>query len=297
MLLVRKLIRYITRGFWQFITKGVWRLAVYDDGRLIKLNQSANISAADPFIWRLSDGRYIILFESYAPFERPKKGVIYLGIYNPVSNTLSNVQLLHEEEYHISFPSLVAIQEQVYLCYEASKSGEVKVRAFDESSLQVSRESHVLLSNVTALDPYLFASDCGIFLVFSSGKDDEMSTRLYHACDLKSKFVEHDCSPISKGRKFGRVASTFFSKDQNLYRAAQSNIMSYGDTMYVFRIDQISATQYKEVCLGKMTRPIGVSNMHTRTEYDGICIVDYDTFGISVTKWRYLWNIIKTKVL
>ena len=60
---MKKLINFIHRGANQFITNGVWRMAVYRDGKLIDINQTANVSAADPFIWQKKDGSFTLLFE------------------------------------------------------------------------------------------------------------------------------------------------------------------------------------------------------------------------------------------
>ena len=83
---MKKLINFIHRGANQFITNGVWRMAVYRDGKLIDINQTANVSAADPFIWQKKDGSFTLLFESYSPFKIQKRGIDGNNYFLALSN-------------------------------------------------------------------------------------------------------------------------------------------------------------------------------------------------------------------
>ena len=294
---MQKLINFICRGFNQFITKGVWRMAVYQNGKLIDICQTVNISAADPFIWQKQDGSFLLLFESYSPFKILKRGRIYIGDFDPDSFSLSNVKLLHEESGHVSFPTLVNIRGQVYFCCEASYRHEIALWKFDENSISTYGERNKILSEVKGVDPFFFATSDHIFLLFSCGNRDNSVTRLYHASDLVGKFQEHPDSPIAKGSRYGRIASTIFTSENNLFRTTQSNVISYGDGMNVFKVKTLTPTSYEEIDLGAMRRPLSVSNMHTRTEASDICIIDYYTYGLNLEKWKFLWKIIKKKHL
>lgn len=294
---MQKLINFIRRGINQFITNGVWRMAVYQNGKLIDISQTVNISAADPFIWQKQDGSFLLLFESYSPFEKFKRGRIYVGDFDPDSFSLSNVKLLHEEAGHVSFPTLVNIRGQVYFCCETSYRHEIALWKFDENSNSTYDKRKKILSEVKGLDPFFFATSDHIYLLFSIGNRDNSVTKLYHSSDLDGKFHEHPDSPIAKGNKYGRIASTIFNSDNNLFRATQSNVISYGDGMNIFKVKTITPSSYEEVDMGAMRRPLTVSNIHTLTEASDICIIDYYRYGLNFEKWKFLWKIIKKKHL
>jgi hypothetical protein len=294
---MRKFINFIRRGVNQFITNGVWRLAVYQDGKLIDISQTVNVSAADPFIWQKQDGSLILLFESYSPFKILKRGRIFIGDLDPDSFSLSNVKLLHEEAGHVSFPTLVNIRGQVYFCCEASYRHEIALWKFDENSSSTYDKRKTILSKVKGLDPFFFATSDHIYLFFSLGNRDNSVTRLYQSSDLDEKFHEHPDSPIAKGSRYGRIASSIFTFENKLFRTTQSNMISYGDGMNIFEVKILNTTSYKEIDLGEMKRPLTVSNIHTRTEADNICIIDYYKYGLNLKKWKFLWKMIRRKYL
>ena len=124
------------------------------------------------------------------------------------------------------------------------------------------------------LDPTLFAQSGKVFLFANVAAEGGSVLRLWVSDALAAPFAEHPASPIRLSPAGARMAGAILSAGGTLLRFGQDGRRGYGDGIVLFRIDRLSALDYRETRLGEL-RFDEVHGPHTLNFRDGSLVFDW----------------------
>jgi hypothetical protein len=154
------------------------------------------------------------------------------------------------EPFHLSFPFLFEHQGDLYMCPEASESGQVRVYRCTEFPLKWELET-IVMENVSAADTMLFQKAGKWWMLTSideSGAHDHCSELFLFSSDspLSTTWVPHPQNPIRIDSCGGRNAGLIIEGDR-IFRLAQcQGFDRYGHSLRVHEIKEVSESRYFE---------------------------------------------------
>ena len=209
---------------------------------------------ADPYIWRDQQQRLWILCEHYDE-DCDSLGRIALFEVNEDRQAVSHGIIL-EEHFHLSFPRLIEHGSKLYCTVESCKSRDVRLYESD-SITEGWKLRRVLLEGEGFIDPMLFMHEDGYWYLFVSTtsvpslkREVAPELRLFFCADLfNGEFCEHPQSPLMISSRGGRNGGML--RLDKTYRVAQQTGYGgvYGESIALFRIDELSPTAYRETPL------------------------------------------------
>lgn len=147
---------------------------------------------------------------------------------------------------HASYPFLFEFQGEIYCTPETYQAREVRlykaVRWPDQWVLV-----GTVLQDVPALDPTLFEYENRWWL-FCSIEGPHSNTKLYayHGESPFGPFVQHSLNPIKTSVTSGRPAGRPFKYEGRFFRPAQNSSTSYGGSLTLNRIDELTPSSFAE---------------------------------------------------
>ncbi len=200
--------------------------------------------AADPFpiVWR---DRTFIFFERLD--YRTNKGVIAaqeMGADGPIGPPLPAL----EEPWHLSYPFLIAHDDQLYMIPEASTSGAIAIYRCVEFPQKWSRVGE-LARGIEAADATIFqhAGQYWMTSIVRDGVGGYSDTLAIHfAPDLFGPWREHAQRPVFIDSRYARPAGNVVARDGALWRAVQDCSTGYGKRLAIARIDQLDAQTFRQ---------------------------------------------------
>lgn len=112
------------------------------------------------------------------------------------------------------------------------------------------------------LDPTLHRSGERLYLFGNIAERGSNLLYLWHAASLFGRFEAHPLNPIRISPRGARMAGAILEIGGEVIRLGQSFVGAYGDGIFAFRIDALSATDYRETPVGEI-RLDGVRGPHT----------------------------------
>jgi hypothetical protein len=209
----------------------------------------------DEVVWVEEQGHTRYLAD---PFPDPtgRTAIVLVEDYDHVSNrgVISAVDLdgdrrarpVLEPGVHASYPYLFEHGGEIYCTPETYQAGEVRLYravSWPDRWEQVA----TLLDRVEALDPTLVRHE-GRWWLFCTmrGPFSNLKLHLYHAIDLKGPYRPHDLNPVKTSITGARPAGTPFLKDGVLHRPAQDCSVSYGGSVTVNRVLNLTPSDFDE---------------------------------------------------
>lgn len=230
---------------------------------------------ADPFPVRTADGRFHVFFEELR-YDDWKGRIMAVEIV-PGRGALEPRPVL-ERAYHMSYPQVFAWRGQHYMLPETSANRTVTLfRCISFPDRWV--EEKDLLRDIDAVDATLAEID-GCWWMFvnvalpGAGNRDEL--HLYHAPSPLGPWTPHARNPVKSDCRSARPAGALFRRDGRLYRPAQNCGGSYGASVVIHRIDELTPGTYRETRVLEITpgAASGASRIHTLNRCDGLLVVD-----------------------
>jgi hypothetical protein len=272
----------------------MWQIGWLDSGLIKPVPKLAGLSHghvwfADPYIWKDKKERIWILCEQ---FDDHGDRVGRISLFRLHENkTLKPCGVVLSEPFHLSFPRLIEHQDSLYLTVESCQNLEVRIyaaAAITESwTLQ-----RILLQGEAFIDPVLFQHDDDRWYLFVSTtsapslkRETAPELRLFVSDNLlEGQFREHPQSPLLISSNGGRNAGLL--QQDHLYRVGQQTGFGgiYGQSIVVFRIDELSESTYRETaipCLpngfqpSHLKRCLRASHLHTLNNYGNILTYDF----------------------
>jgi len=175
---------------------------------------------------------------------------------------------------HFSYPATCTVAGEYYMVPETSEWSAARLYRLSCSTLEYIGELDVP-GRPRLLDPTLFETDGGWFLFANDEADGSSVLRLWRSDSLFGTFAEHNSSPIRISPAGSRMAgSIYVNADGTRFRLGQDIRLDYGNGIVMFRIDQLSPTDYRETEVGEI-RLAGLHGPHTLNFRDGEVVFDF----------------------
>jgi len=146
---------------------------------------------------------------------------------------------------HFSYPASLVTDDGAFLLPETCEWSQPRLYRFGPDGAQ---DAGVLKLDRPArlVDPTLLAHGGRIYLFANDFAEGDFVLRLWGAASLHERFDEHPASPILISPRGGRMGGLPIARAGSLYRVGQDGSGRYGDGIMLFRIEELSATDYRE---------------------------------------------------
>lgn len=246
---------------------------------------------ADPFILDVRTNVIKVLVEEFSYKEW--KGKISLLTIDKETFILKEIKVLLDIDTHLSFPFIFRNNKDIYVIPENSASGSLNIYKYDSKSECLSFEKKLI--NEPIIDPVLFKKN-NSFILFGTIRDKKENKDLYawESNELFGDYVLKTCSPIISSAKLGRRGGDFFEYENNLFSVSQNCLTTYGESLNICKITNLSSTDIKESLEAVITPDQNYSEgLHTFNCYKNICVVDGLTYLFS--PFRKIKRVISLK--
>lgn len=220
------------------------------------------LEMADPFVLS-KDGKDWLLFEAIA-----ENGLGKLIAANLADDKVADLsESILDLPHHLSWPFVFEWEGETYLVPETGSANHVglwKCQEFPGRWTKV----RTLLEGARFHDATLLHRDGRWWLFVAVGGEDpgdhSAELRIYHSADLlRSPFLSHPQNPIRLSVEGSRPAGKIFVRDGVVYRPAQDGRDGYGKGIIIYRIDQLSETNFAETPVSQIEPPSGTIGIHT----------------------------------
>lgn len=206
------------------------------------------IIVADPFLFVRGDTLYLF----YEQKKLYHDGVIMMTSTKDLQNWAPPRSVL-KEPFHLSFPYVFERDGNIYMIPETCANRSIRLyRAvnseltefvFVKKLLEMEDDSNVLISYS---DSSIWNKDNVTYLFTTVNCGGTNQLRLYYADDLLGPYKEHCKSPVVVSPKHGRNAGSLILYEGELYRPAQDCVHRYGDNVHLWKIIQLTPSEYQE---------------------------------------------------
>lgn len=199
---------------------------------------------ADPFVVK-HDGTHWLFYE-HMLFDEGK-GTIHVGRLDPQTGTLRDAREVLATPHHLSFPNVFQADGQWYMLPEQAKSGSVTLYRAEAFPWRWTQHRE-LLPGFPGIDPVLLRHDgkWWLFVTRDGGPCVDNNLHLYWSDSLDGEFVAHPLNPIRTGLFGSRMAGAILRDGDELVRPGQDGRGGYGAGLALYRIDELTATSYRE---------------------------------------------------
>ena len=258
-------------GF-QFVNH--WRDSVLHRCQIIENPMGSYL--ADPFvIYR--DGRYFCFLEEYE-FSRDK-GVI--SVYEVSKHSTERLGVVVDESFHLSFPFLFEIGQDLYMCPETSEADEIRLYKCITFPCEW-RYEKTLMHNVSAVDTILFEKD-GIFWMLtnicSAGVGENASElHIFWSNNfLSDEWHKHSGNPVVFDSRYARNGGLIFDGEEILRVFQKQGCDVYGESFGVAKITEITKTTFVEEEIASVTPDFlsGLRGTHSMSNSHRLVAIDF----------------------
>lgn len=230
---------------------------------------------ADPFAIR-HRGQTYCFFEEL-PY-RSRRGQISYALLDDLDRRKQLVpQRAIARPFHLSYPFLVAYEDEIICIPEAFESGRVTAyaaRSFPDGWY----ERATLLEGVAGVDPTIFRCGSQWWLFCTDGRN-AWNAELYawYADDLFGRWRPHAHNPIKRDIGSARPGGTPFQYGGRLFRPAQNCSARYGGCVTLCEIAELGPDRFEERIVGTLSPdPEGPypDGLHTLGTCGDVTVVD-----------------------
>ncbi|SFU96543.1 glucosamine inositolphosphorylceramide transferase family protein [Xenorhabdus koppenhoeferi] len=287
----------------KFFMPNQWIIAYRKSGNSnwIKLKYKKNELMADPFIYYY-DNKYYVFYEALN--YNVNRGYIAVGELDTNKNKLINVKTIIDESYHLSFPYIFKINDELYIIPESSENNTIDLYKCIEFPHRWNKVK-TLIDNIQAVDTILVEKE-GIWYLFTSEKvpgasyGDELS--IFTTEDpLTLPFKKISDIPFVNDISLARNAGAIYmDKMGGVYRVSQDCSRRYGYKVNIMKINELSRNVYCEELVSKLDLPKNAIAMHTYNTSNGIEITDLkiinkDLYSLIINAFRVLKRIFRKR--
>jgi hypothetical protein len=230
-----------------------WRLhdgpGVIDTGRLDGpkwqvLADPGRRFFADPFPIAF-DGRRYLFFEDLD--HRIGKGVISAIEFGP-DGPIGEATPVLEEPWHLSYPSLIEADGQLWMVPEGSKSGRILLYRCVRFPTRWERFA-TLVDDIEAADPTLI-SHAGLFYMMSAVRENvggySDTLAIHYAASLLGPWSPHALRPVLIDGRAARPGGAMVRKGGALWRPVQDCAQIYGRALRLARLDRLDPENFEQ---------------------------------------------------
>lgn len=186
-----------------------------------------------------------------------------------------------EEDWHMSFPFLFESKMGSLIIPEASESG--KLFAYERANL----EKEVLIDQAL-VDPVIIEKNEKFWLFAGdANKSPNSSLFLFSSEDGKKWIPCNEGRSIKKGLRGSRMAGGIVTIENELYRFGQDCSKTYGGGIVIYKIEELSESNYREVEVRHLLPPESYRGLHTLNVFGDKVLVDLKRTHFSMVKPFY----------
>lgn len=222
----------------------------------VKMTPDRNEFWADPFLYLYKDV-YYVFFEKYN--NNDKRGVISCG--QLVNGEISNITEVLRLDYHLSYPNIFEIDNEIFMIPETSENLRVEIYKCVEFPVKWSLYSQGF-EGCSIVDVNYYKDkndDQWLFLnqALSGSSDNCSSLYIYRVDSLKLNLIEaHKQNPVLINSRLARNAGPIFHYNNDIIRPSQNNTYGiYGFNINFNKIIKLNINEYEEVPLLNLSKP------------------------------------------
>lgn len=223
---------------------------------------SRHIFVADPFLVTIKGEEYI-WFEEYDC--RLGKGHIASVAVSQIASYPASKRVILSEPWHLSFPSPVTHDGEIFCIPEAFSSGQIRLYRFDESLDQLVFDT-VLVDNFPGVDPMLWNDGERWWLFCTSKEAPSIHLFVFYSDNLRGPYHPHLLNPVKSDLRGSRPAGPLFFDQEKLIRPAQDCSIHYGRRVVLNQVQILTPDAFREAPTGYVepdaSSPFG-SGLHT----------------------------------
>lgn len=230
---------------------------------------------ADPFPIKVND-RYFVFFEDFIYSEG--KAVIAMMELKKDSSHAEPVTVMRCD-YHLSYPFLFEWQDSLYMIPESGGNNTVDLYRCTAFPLEWKKES-VLLEADNPSDATLIEHE-GKWWMFVNVQAPGVTVNweelhLYVSDSPLGPWVAHEQNPVRSDVRNSRPAGHLFYQDGQLIRPAQDCSRRYGYATALNRIIKLSAEEFREEEVAKITPEWDpkILGTHTINRAEELAVID-----------------------
>lgn len=228
---------------------------------------------ADPFIFKLPNNRYCILYEDYS--YREQYGKISMRILDN-NNTPLSIKTVLDTKSHLSYPSIFVEDQQIYVFPEAGASGKLSCYCYDDSNKSLNFKSNII--NLPLKDATILKYNRK-YWIFSTkgGKNSNSQLYIYYSDNLFGPYISHDMNPVKTQINGSRPAGNFIIVDNEIYRPSQNSDKYYGSSISIYKINHLDEKDFEEeFYMSIVPEEKGRFNfgLHTINHVDNLIVID-----------------------
>jgi len=250
---------------------------------------------ADPFILSVKEDEIKLLYEIYPYCEN--YGKIALLTLDNKFKIRENKQIL-DTKSHLSYPFVYRENNKTYIFPESAQNKKLSCFEFDQEKEEMSFIKDLIdlpLRDSTILK---YQEKYWIFGTQSDNGAD-YKLHIYVSENLLGKYRSLTINPIKNGLDGTRAAGNFFEVDGVIYRPAQNCKNSYGESINIYKVNELSETAFREEPY--MTIKIdsdqsfnkGIHSVHTLNILGSIIVIDGEQWIFA--PWQQLKSFVKNR--
>ncbi len=218
---------------------------------------SASTYLADPFLATVA-GEQFVFFELFDY----KKGKAVL-LFAREKENFDRYHPLLAEDFHLSFPFVFTLEEDIYVIPECFEAGKINIYRFDPTTEKLLFHQ-CILDDVNAVDPVLHHHN-GLWYLFFTTKDmPSVHLYIYWAEQAFGPYRPHHNNPVKTDVSNARMAGSIFLLDGKLIRPAQDNGAHYGTAVVLNEITTLTPERFEETMIQR------IDPIHTRAFNQGL---------------------------
>jgi hypothetical protein len=256
------------------------------------LKMPRNVFWADPFAIERNDTTYLF-FEEY--LKEKQYGVISCMAFDKKLNCLWK-KIIIDEGVHFSFPFIVEYQNDLYMMPETSAKS--KLSLYKSTNFPLSwQEEHVLL-DIPCEDSILYHHNDSWWLFYNRADRESGNLYLRTNKNLVDGWSECEEILINTNTYNSRNAGHIIKHNNKLYRLSQNCSKSYGESIVINQLENLSDTDYKETIVKELTikKTGGINGFHTLTECNHTLFTDRRRYRFFLKTMKELTASVLTKI-
>jgi len=199
---------------------------------------------ADPCVVAF-EGRDFVFFEDYS--FRTGKGTVSCATVEPSGRVIS-IEPVLEEPFHLSYPFVFEIDKSYFMIPESASAKSIRLYRAVHFPLRWEFE-RTLLDGVRAVDTTIHLRNEMLWMFTNIGQpgasvQDEL--HLFYANSLYGPWEAHPQNPIVSDVRRARSAGRLFTNGQALFRPSQNSSISYGGSIVINAVEEMTTTAYRE---------------------------------------------------
>ena len=196
---------------------------------------------ADPFLFPFNNELFL--------FYEELKGIEGTGIIKMIKTkdliNWSNPKTVLKENFHLSFPNVFKINNQIYMMPETWQNESIRLYKPNEDLTEWTFYKKILIDK-SYVDSSIIQFNEKLYLFTTVNAYDTNLLKLYISDSIDSEWKEHPKSPITDNINNARCGGAVFSYNGTFYRPSQQYNINYGDGLDINVIEHLSPTEYKE---------------------------------------------------